>query len=233
MKIISEIHPQHGGNIAVASEMIRQSALNGADMVKFQWYTDGLKLLGKDYSDLELSLDDCKHLMRIAEFNNIELFFSIFDENAFNLNKDLGIKKIKIASRTVQDTELCKKIIDYADEVYISLGMWDEKNLPFGIDDKIKYFFCIAQYPTYHYEVGKIPKEFNKSSFEGFSDHTLGIDMCMLAASRGAFLIEKHFSLDKTNQKDRQLAHACSMNAEELNELSNFGKRLFKSNKFF
>ena len=29
LQIISEIHPQHGGNLAVASEMIRQSAING------------------------------------------------------------------------------------------------------------------------------------------------------------------------------------------------------------
>ena len=92
----------------------------------------------------------------------INLFFSIFDEGAFKGNCDLGIKKIKIASRTVnQYPDLCKKIIEYADEVYISLGMWNEDDFPFGTDSKIHYFFCIAKYPTYHFDIKNFPKEYN------------------------------------------------------------------------
>ena len=41
VNIISEIHPQHGGDIAVASEMIRQSARPGVDRVGMCWYYDG------------------------------------------------------------------------------------------------------------------------------------------------------------------------------------------------
>ncbi|MBI28619.1 MAG: N,N'-diacetyllegionaminic acid synthase [Alphaproteobacteria bacterium MarineAlpha5_Bin11] len=232
MKIISEIHPQHKGNIDIASEMIRESALNGADIVKFQWYDDGYKVLGKDYSDLELSYDDCKHLVKISEHYGVEPLFSIFDEGAFEGNCKLGLKKIKIASRTVkQYPDLCKKIIDYADEVYVSLGMWDKKEFPFGTDSKIHYFFCISKYPTYNYDLKDFPKQYVIGNIEGYSDHTLGIDACLLAASRGAMFIEKHFSLDKTNQQDKQLAHVCSMNPQELSVLSTFGKRLFKLNK--
>ena len=233
VSIISEIHPQHGGNIAVASEMVRQSALNGADIVKFQWYADGLATLGKPYSDLELSFDDCKHLVKVAEHYNVEPLFSIFDEGAFEGIKKLGQKKIKIASRTVtQFPDLCKRMIDYADEVYISLGAWAHQELPFGSDRKIHYFFCIAKYPTYHFDMKNIPEKYERGGIEGFSDHSFGIDAGLLACARGAYYIEKHFSLDKTNQKDRQLAHACSMGPEELYELSHYGKRLYKLQEF-
>jgi sialic acid synthase SpsE len=220
LKIISEIHPQHGGNMDVASEMIRQSALNGADMVKFQWYEDGKLVFGKEYSDLELSFEDCKHLVQVSEHYGVEPFFSIFDEGSLEGIKRLGLKKIKIASRTVvQFPDLCKRMIDYADEIYVSLGMWDKKEFPFGVDSKIHYFFCIAKYPTYHFDLKDIPSSYERGGIEGYSDHTLGIDACLLAAARGAFYVEKHFTLDKTNQKDKQLAHACSMSGQELYEL--------------
>ena len=229
VKIISEIHPQHGGNIAVACEMIRQSALNGADMVKFQYYADGQEVFGKPYSDLELSFEDCQHLIKVAEYYDIEPLFSIFDEGSFEDAKKLGLKKIKIASRTVtQYPDLCKRMIDYADEIYIALGFWDKEELPFGTDPKIHYFFCIAKYPTYPEDTVGLPERYELGGIEGYSDHTMGIDAALLACARGAFFVEKHLTLDKTNQKDKQLAHACSMTPEELHDLAHYGKRLWR-----
>jgi len=229
VKIISEIHPQHGGDIAVASEMIRQSALNGADIVKFQWYDDGQMVFGREYGDLELSMDDVIHLIKIAEHYDVEPLFTIFDEGSFAGARELGLKQIKIASRTVtQFPDLCSRMIDYADEVYVSLGFWEGEELPFGTSDKLHYFFCIAEYPTYPTSMKGLPTTYERGGIEGFSDHSLGIDAALLACARSALYVEKHFSLDKTNQQERQLAHVCSMGPEELRELSHFGKRLWR-----
>ena len=44
-------------------------------------------------------------------------------------------------------------------------------------------------------ESKNFPKKFSnkKVDFDGYSDHTLGIEMCLIAISRGAKIIEKHF----------------------------------------
>ncbi len=233
VQIISEIHPQHGGNIAVAAEMIRESALGGADFVKFQWYDDGMTVFGKEYGDLELSIDDVRKLIGIAEHYDVEPLFTLFDAGSFAGARELGLTKIKIASRTVtQYPELCREMIDYADEAFVSLGFWDGPGFPFGSDPKVHYFFCIAKYPTYPDDMRDIPKRYERGAIEGFSDHSLGIDAALLACARGAYYVEKHFSLDKTNQRDKQLAHACSMGPGELRELSHYGRRLWTQQDF-
>jgi sialic acid synthase SpsE len=57
----------------------------------------------------------------------------------------------------------------------------------------------------------------------GFSDHTVGVEASMAALARGARIIEKHFTLDKTMYGPD---HACSMTPEELSALSRFRDRL-------
>ena len=68
-----------------------------------------------------------------------------------------------------------------------------------------------------------MPKEFSKESrIVGYSDHTIGIDACKLAASKGATVIEKHFTLDKSHQKATESAHVCSMDWKELESLRKY-----------
>ena len=68
--------------------------------------------------------------------------------------------------------------------------------------------------------------DFETSFFSGFSDHTIGIDACLLAISRGAEVIEKHFTLDKSNTTIRD--HALSATPEEFRSLVNIGREINK-----
>ena len=60
-----------------------------------------------------------------------------------------------------------------------------------------------------------------------YSDHTLGINACLFAASRGAKIIEKHFSLNQSLQCETEKAHVCSMNGDELRILKSYCESLF------
>ncbi len=51
----------------------------------------------------------------------------------------------------------------------------------------------------------------------GYSDHTLGIEAAVLSVALGARLIEKHFTLSKTQSDFRD--HALSADPAELTEL--------------
>ncbi len=55
-----------------------------------------------------------------------------------------------------------------------------------------------------------------KGDFDGFSDHTIGLDCAKIALARGAEIIEKHFTLDKSMYGPD---HCLSMTPDELKEL--------------
>ena len=66
-----------------------------------------------------------------------------------------------------------------------------------------------------------MPKSFKNSHFDGYSDHSIGIETCLIAVSRGAKIIEKHFTLDKSNTTIRD--HSLSATPEEFKLLVDLG----------
>ena len=227
MIFIAEIGMNYEANFDLAHEMIRQAKLSGATIAKFQfgWRDKPGEI---NHIDYETGLK----LKAWCEYYEIEFLASIITEEAFHLAKDLNLNKFKIASRTVIDNpSLCEKIISENKTTYISLGMWDKEELPFGKPEgtNIKYLYCRSKYPTYPSDLTTMPAVFDKSKFFGYSDHLQGIEACLLAISRGARLVEKHFTLNKSSQTIRD--HSLSAIPEEFMELTKHGSsisRLYK-----
>lgn len=220
IKIIAEIHPQHRGSMNEIKRMILQCKTSGADIVKVQLY-DGKKLFNNDDRKyLEISKDELAEINDYCKNIDIELSASIFNLNRVDWCEELNFKTYKIASRTVEDKELCEKIISLNKKVIISLGMYDyeKKGLPFE-GKNLEYLYCVSKYPTNLKEI-KMPN-FKNSIFSGFSDHTIGIGTSIFAASRGAKIIEKHFSNNKSLNVSTEMAHVCSMDQEDLKLLRN------------
>ena len=225
VKIISEIHPQFMGSKSEIKRMIIQSKLSGADFVKIQLYSSD-KLFGNNNREyLEINFNELKDLKKFSDDLDIKIFASIFDEEKIEWCEKLDFELYKIASRTVEDKRLCKKIISTNKKIIISLGMYnyEKKGVPFK-DKNIEYLYCISNYPT-DYKKIKMPN-FDKSFFSGFSDHTVGIGACIFAVSRGAEYIEKHFSNNNSMNVDTQMAHICSMDSKELSLLRKYSDNL-------
>lgn len=217
--IISEVHPQFIGDKKELTRMILQSKIGGADFVKVQLY-DSKKLFGdKKREYLEISEKELKDISNYCKEIDINLTASIFNESMIDWCEKLDFKVYKIASRTVSENpDLCKKIISTNKKIIISLGMYDfeKKGKPFE-GENISYMYCVSKYPTSLLDI-KMP-DFDKSFFEGYSDHTIGVEAIMYAVSRGAKIIEKHFSNFKNLNVDTQMAHVCSMNLDELSSI--------------
>lgn len=218
VKIIAEIHPQHLGSIYEAERMILQSKFNGADYVKVQLYSSEKLFNNSERKFLEFSKNEFLHLSGYAKNIGIELFASIFDEERVDWCEEAGVSIYKIASRSVDDKSLCEKIIKLKKPVIISLGMYDFKNkkLPYE-NENISYLYCVSKYPTNLQEIDM--PDFENSFFTGYSDHTVGIGACIYAVSRGATIIEKHFSNNKSMGVETQMAHICSMDENDLKKL--------------
>ena len=190
-KIIAEIHPQHHGSMDEIKRIILQCKLGGADFVKIQLYSSYGLFGNRDRDYLEVSKKELTEIKRYCDLVGINLFASIFDKERVEWCKKLNFSHYKIASRSIDDIKLCKKIIDTKKTTLISLGMYDfkSKKIPFK-EKNIKYLYCVSKYPT---SLGDIEMpDFTKSFFSGYSDHTVGISAVLLAISRGAEYIEKH-----------------------------------------
>jgi len=223
MIFISEIGMNYNGNFSLIYELVKQSKLAGANICKFQ-----LGWRDKPGEINQLNLEKVNQIISWCNYFEVDPMFSIISENAYEIFKKTNLKKIKIASRSLKfDFKLVKKIVEEnADkQIYMSLGMWEDEKLPFK-QNNIDYLFCVSKYPSFSEDLNNFPKKFSKDSFLGFSDHTIGIDTCLLAISRGAKIIEKHFTLDKSNTTIRD--HALSATPEEFRNLVNLGREIHK-----
>jgi len=223
IEFIAEIGMNHNGNFDLCFELIKQAKLSGANIVKFQ--------LGWRDKPGEINCIDKKIIKKLIEWSKyfeIELMFSIITDKAFNLIKPFNINRYKIASRTViNNLPLVKKIIKENKETIISLGMWNKKTLPVKKTKNVKFLWCLSKYPCEPKDLKNLPKNFYKSDYEGYSDHSIGIETCLIAISRGARIIEKHFTLDKSNTTIRD--HALSATPGEFKLLVDLGNDI--SNK--
>ena len=226
MKIISEIGINHNGDFRKMEELIRQSSIGGADYAKFQLYNSVRVFGDESRKKNEFNFEQVKTLKEICDYYNIEFFASVFDEEKLEWCEDIGVNLYKIASRTVvKEKQLCESVIKTKKPVYMSLGFWEGNNdphfsLPFE-GSNIKYLNCISKYPTSYSHLEKF--SYTHDKIVGLSDHSYGIAYALHNISLGAKVIEKHFTL---NRSDIGNDHIGSMDLNELKLLREYGNQL-------
>lgn len=70
-----------------------------------------------------------------------------------------------------------------------------------SIKEKVTLLHCTTDYPTQFSEVNLQAMDTLKNTFNiptGISDHSIGISVPLAAVARGASIVEKHFTIDKT-----------------------------------
>jgi len=194
--IIAECGHNANGNMRLNKLMIEEAKLCGADAVKFQLYdADTFKKPWQArYFELKLSELNKEELIELKEHADkvgIEFMASAFDVERVGWLEEIGVKRHKLASRSIHNTELIKAMERTKKPIIASLGWWNDIVAP-----KIKnaqFLYCVAEYPA-HILANQFPAEFGED-FQGFSDHTIGCYWAREAVKRGATIIEKHFTL--------------------------------------
>jgi len=210
--IIAEIGINFSGKFSNIIKLINQAKKSGADAVKFQLFkanTLSNKQISKSnynmWKKMELNNIHVKKIKNICKQKKIDLFFSVFDELSLDILKKNNIKNIKIASSEVNNIYLLKKISKFAKNVILSTGMATENEIikSCKIFNKLNLgiLHCVSLYPTPDIlcnlnRMINLQKKFKKIPV-GYSDHQIGIDACLLAISKEAKIIEKHFTYNK------------------------------------
>jgi sialic acid synthase SpsE len=196
--VCAEIGHNHMGYMRHAKLLVDEAKACGADAVKFQAYdTNKIKKPWQSrYSELLLSehtKEEFQEIKKYCDKVGIEFFASAFDVERLGWLEEMGVKRHKIASRSIYDIELIKAMEKTGKPIIASLGRWEGDKLP-----KIKntqFLYCVSEYPAY---LKDLPAKFGKDEkYQGFSDHSIGTYWCREAVKRGATIIEKHFTLDR------------------------------------
>jgi N,N'-diacetyllegionaminate synthase len=229
--VIAELGNNHEGDMGVARELVEAAARAGADVVKLQAIdprqlvrpgeTARIEQLGR----FRLSEDEFAELGELARARGLGFACTPFDLGAVQWLAPL-VDAFKIASGDNNLDPLLAAAAATGHPVIVSMGMTDVDGARHARDvvrsegAEFAALHCVSAYPTppEHAALAQIAVlERELGGTIGYSDHTLGIDACVLAAAIGARILEKHFTLrhDFSEFRDHQL----SAEPDELAEL--------------
>ena len=235
--VIAEAGVNHEGSFDTALRMVDEAATAGADAIKFQTYTTE-HLFASDEAERfaqrrrrELDHDQFRQLAARCAERGIVFLSTPLDPASVTFLAPL-VPAFKIASLDFTNYQLLQHALHYQKPLIVSCGMSDDdavgETLAFiatsaGEDflrRSVALLHCVSSYPAPYDAINlrSIPYLRDRYRIEvGYSDHTIGIDTCLAAASLGATIIEKHFTLDKTTPGVRD--HQLSADPADLRQL--------------
>ncbi|MEM1318603.1 MAG: pseudaminic acid synthase [Bacteroidota bacterium] len=164
-------------------------------------------------------------------------FSSPFDATAVDFLEELDVPLYKIASFENTDHPLLKKVAATGKPVIMSTGLTQLSELDESVRLLRQYgcrqlvlLKCTSTYPASPEtsNIQTIPHlaQLFEDTLVGLSDHTLGIGVPVAATALGASVIEKHFTLRRT---DGGVDSAFSLEPEELKQLVEESTRAFQA----
>ncbi len=225
--IVAEAGVNHDGDLDRARALIDAAAEAGADAIKFQTFTAAATTTAAapkaayqmrhgtadetQQAMLErLELDEQAHrdLAAHAKAQHIAFLSSPFDGRSAAMLVDMGVELIKIGSGEVTNLPLLRRVGELHIPVVLSTGMCYLGEIETALDalrhggcEAIILLHCVSCYPADPAEANLRAMDTLRRAFQlptGYSDHTPGTAVALAACARGACLIEKHLTLDRS-----------------------------------
>jgi sialic acid synthase SpsE len=244
--VITEIGTNHNRDIETAKELIDVTAAAGADAVKYQIYhpedivTEGIS--AEEYGFDEFYPEDTamevyeKHLTTPKEWfpelcdyaaeQGLDNIATVHCRDCTSFVAECDMDAFKVASMDLTTLPLLAEIASYDKPIILSTGMGSLAEIDDAVatirkeaTDWLALLHCVSQYPadpeTMH--LRNIPML--QSAFGlpvGLSDHTLSPWTSGFAVAHGASIIEKHITLDSSQQGPD---HGFALEPDQLADL--------------
>lgn len=163
-------------------------------------------------------------------------FSTPFDETAVDFLEKFNPPLYKIASFENTDLRLIKKVAQTGKPLIISTGMASVSDLEKAVKtarengcEKIILLKCTSSYPANPIDSNIKTIPHLKELFDvevGLSDHTMGVGVACASVALGACVIEKHFTLDRS---EGGVDSAFSLEPQELKQLVVETRRAWES----
>lgn len=249
--IIAEIGANHNGDTDLGKKIIDEAVKSGADAVKFQsWTKDTIfnkkfyhtnnSFVDENFGTLEqmvekfsLSKGDHLDFKNYCDEKGITFCSTPFSETEADLLEELGVPFFKIASMDLNNLTFLKYVAAKKRTMIVSTGMGTMAEIDAAINaivsagnEQIILLHCVSVYPPSDGIVNLNNMLMLADSFgfpSGFSDHTVGTAIPLAAATLGAKVIEKHFTIDKSLPG---WDHKVSADPTEMAEICSGSKRI-------
>lgn len=245
--IIAEAGVNHNGDLNLAKDMVKEAKRAGCDCIKFQTYhTENLVTSdapkaeyqvqntgnGKSQYDmlknLELTPENFYELSLICQKEEIDFMSTPFDLDSVDVLSHLLVKAYKVSSGDLTNKMLLEYIALKDRPIILSTGMATIEEIKEAVawienkgNKKISLLHCTSNYPAPFRDVNMKAMVTMAEQFPypvGYSDHTKGIEISIMAVAMGAQIIEKHFTLSRELKGPD---HKASLEPDEMKDLVN------------
>ena len=249
--VIAEAGVNHGGDMSIAKKLIDLASDAGADAVKFQTFRAEHLILDsvqkapyqlKTTNAQESQMDMLKklevtrgqnlELKKYCEEKDIIFLTTPFDESSLDEIDELDLPAYKIASTDTTNLPFLKKVAKKGKPIFLSTGMTYLSEVQMALETMYEFnkdivlLQCTANYPIKDNEANLSVINTFKDNFDvlvGYSDHTVGVGAAAFAIPMGAKVVEKHFTLDKSQEGPD---HKASLSPDELKEFVNLVRKV-------
>ena len=229
--VIAEAGINHNGDMAIAKKLCEEAKKAGCNSIKFQKRTINLvyskKLLdeprespwGKTQRDqkvgLELSEANFKEISKYCSELQIDFSASAWDFESLEFVESLNPKYHKVASAFITHKDFLRKIASYGRPALVSTGMATLNDIDVAVDifKKAKCpFILLHSVSVYPADLNDLNLNMIKTLQDryqmviGYSGHEASVSPSLCAASLGAKVSERHFTLDRTMYGSDQAA---------------------------
>jgi pseudaminic acid synthase len=250
--IIAEMSGNHNHSLERALAIVDAAADAGAHAIKLQTYTaETMTMKGAYVITDESSLWNGRELYDLyreaytpwewhkpifehARKRGIVPFSSPFDESAVDFLEELNVPVYKIASFENTDWPLLKKVAATGKPVIMSTGVSHLSDIDESVRllkangcKELVLLKCTSTYPASPENTNLATIPHLQQMFDcivGLSDHTMGIGAAIASVALGGRVIEKHFTLRRS---DGGVDSAFSLEPEELKLLVEESERAF------
>ncbi|MFK8082828.1 MAG: pseudaminic acid synthase [Granulosicoccus sp.] len=226
--IICELSGNHNGSLDRALALIDAAADTGCDAIKIQSYTADSLTIDHSSEDFRIKgglwdsytlyeLYEMAHtpydwhpaMFKRATEKGVTLFSTPFDEAAADMLDELGAPAFKIASFEAVDLALIAHVAKKGKPMIISTGLADMGEINAAVATARKngctdlvLLHCISSYPAPSDQSNLRTMPHLAEAFDavpGLSDHTHGSATAVAAIALGGAVIEKHFTLRRSD----------------------------------
>ena len=173
---------------------------------------------------LEFGAPEYREIDAYCKEKGIFWFASPWDEESVDFLEKFKPVAYKVASASNTDKELLKYIKSKKRPIIVSTGMSDDRMIDKMVDilgeNGLIILHCISTYPAKDDELhlANIPRLIKKypKALVGYSGHEVGAYPALVAATLGAWVLERHITLDRAMWGSD---HAASLEISGWNRL--------------
>lgn len=238
--IIGEIGINHNGDVKIAKDLIRAAHHAGMNAVKFQKRTPEICVPPEQQGQMretpwgyisyleyrhkvEFGAEEYRQIADLCKELGIDWFASVWDEDAVDFMEPFEPVCYKVASASLTDLPLLKKLRNTGRPLIISTGMSTMDQIRRAVEEigeeNLAITHATSAYPCDPEELNIRMVETLRSQFScpiGYSGHEVGLVPSSIAVALGACIVERHITLDRAMWGSDQAASVEPWGMEKL-----------------